>query len=106
MTPQERAEKIVKDRFRRILNPSDLALIEEIAAQIEEACAEEFAKGALDQQIRCSKHCEQQRLEGFSAAREMAKGIAEDHKKVCPEPEFHDSCGAAISNLIARLEPK
>lgn len=79
MTNQDRAEKIVKI-FIGYEKASDKSFYDEVLVQLDEAVANEFAEGALDQQRRCAKHCEQQRAEGFAAAREQAAGMFKPDK--------------------------
>jgi hypothetical protein len=78
MTPTEQAEKIHK-KYCWCIEGRECFFVAEFTAQIEEAQAEEFAKGAIDQQNRCkeSQHdiCDKAYTEGFRAAREKAAGI-------------------------------
>lgn len=66
---------------------------------IAEARAEEFAKGAIDQQRRCAKHCEQQRQEAFSDAIEKAAKVVEERME---QNEIAADLYALPENKLAR----
>ncbi len=109
MTPQERAEKIagvVVDGIGQdfmFTDPLDLFRI--ITAQIEEAEREAYQHGFCDgidstPDLITIKYYR----DGFSAAREMARGIAEDSHPTCGQ--FCCRAGREIADRIAKMEPK
>ncbi len=89
MTPQERAEKIVT-MLRKL--PMGQEEIDFIAAQIEEAEREAMQKHLCPPDLAC-KHCFK---EGFTAAREKAKGIALS-RWTCPESS--EPCDDIVSGM-------
>ena len=74
MKAEERAE-IIAIASRQNRYKEAVAFRKFVAAQIEEACAEEFARGSLDQQKRCKEHA----LNAWNAARDKAAMLAENH---------------------------
>ncbi len=110
MTPTARAKRIFPVDPMRPDIGSDLRakVAAEINNAVEEAVANEFANGALDQQRRCAKHCEQARAEGFAegfaACREMAAKVADEW--YATESELYSvGKGRSISEAVCALQP-
>lgn len=98
MDAKERAEKIYKEG-PSIKNWPREEYIDYIAAQIEEACAEavrKFVLEAVENDSRLNEFRKQYRLEGYRAAQEQAKGIAEEYSSVG---------GRGIAKRISAMEP-
>ncbi len=123
-TNPERAEKIV-DGWKCIHGDEErLASISFVTAQLDEACAEAVAEwGRLFQENvdRFPQEIIDARAEGWNAAREKAKGIAESdiHEKRLCQPTYtgHDDrwcqvCESAkdeaetLAQRIAKMEPE
>ncbi len=107
MTPQERAEIIVlatrQDRYAKAT-----VLLEFIAAQIEEA-EREAVRTSVNTFSLTKQEVDKCYAEGYRAARDKAKGIAEEHGKrirfeSSHEEGFHDGADT-IAQCIGELEP-
>lgn len=107
MDNKTRAEKIVNLILDNHINTVGESVdiedgIASARAILDEAVAEEFAMGALDQQRRCAKHCEQQRQEGFASAREKAAGIVAKGDKYCNK---RDCNYCDLAEQIRKISP-
>ncbi len=98
MTPQERAEKILPQlKWFVEYNENGFPYL---LAQIEEAEREAYKRGEQSQ-----KSCEKSYAEGFRAAREKAKEIAEEFDQSCGCLPKCDSYGHEDLCTVANTEP-